>query len=930
MTSVNVTTNKNTITVQEGDATTVTVATQGPQGASIAGPAGADGGSNIVLDSTPQLGGDLDANGNDIDMGTNVITDARVGEWLATKTKVDGIENAATADQTGAEIKTAYEAESDTNAFTDALKTKLEGIEASATGDQTNAEIRTAVEAASDSNVFTDADHTKLNGIESSATADQTGAEIKTAYEAESDTNAFTDAEKTKLSGIATSANNYVHPNHSGEVTSSADGATVIASNIVDEDNLKISNSPSNGTFLQYKDGTDELTWATPTDTNTTYTAGTGLNLSGTEFSVTSLALTTVQEAANETAMLALTTQEGDVVVRTDENKSYVKNAGTAGTMADFTLLRTPTDAVLSVNGNTGAITAAQIASAVEAASDSNTFTDADHTKLNGIETSATADQTGAEIKTAYEAESDTNAYTDAEKTKLAGIEASATADQTDAEIRAAVEAATDSNVFTDADHTKLNAIEANATADQTGAEIKTAYEAEADTNAFTDTLKTKLDGIATGAEVNVQSDWNSSSGDSQILNKPTIPTNTDTTYSISCVDGDNTDEEKIRLTAGGDGSGTDDVVLEAGTGLSIARSGDKITFTNTVTDTNTQLTTEEVQDIIGAMVAGNTETNISVTYDDTNGKLDFVSTDTNTTYSVVTSSADGLAPQLPGSHGGKFLKADGTWEVPPDTNTQVNIDDTPVNGVTDEAISSNWAYDHNAATGNSAHVPAAGSSGQFLKHDGTWGTPPDTTYSVQDGQLSQNNFTDADHTKLDGIETSADVTDATNVDAAGAVMNSDLDGKGELLVGDGSGDPTALAVGTNNYVLTADSGEATGVKWAAAATGTPEGTAILSTGESGGTKFLREDGDGTCSWQTVSGGGGGTPGGANTQVQYNSSGSFAGSSNLTFDGTNLAVGGTVTATSTALATGGVRKIFTSASSPQASDGAVGDIWLKF
>ena len=47
--------------------------------------------------------------------------------------------------------------------------------------------------------------------------------------------------------------------------------------------------------------------------------------------------------------------------------------------------------------------------------------------------------------------------------TKLDGIEASATADQTNAEIRAAVEAASDSNVFTDADHTKLNAIEASA-----------------------------------------------------------------------------------------------------------------------------------------------------------------------------------------------------------------------------------------------------------------------------------------------------------------------------------------------------------------------------------------------------------------------------------------------------------------------------------
>jgi hypothetical protein len=47
--------------------------------------------------------------------------------------------------------------------------------------------------------------------------------------------------------------------------------------------------------------------------------------------------------------------------------------------------------------------------------------------------------------------------------TKLDGIEASATADQTDAEIRAAVEAASDSNVFTDADHSKLNGIEASA-----------------------------------------------------------------------------------------------------------------------------------------------------------------------------------------------------------------------------------------------------------------------------------------------------------------------------------------------------------------------------------------------------------------------------------------------------------------------------------
>ena len=35
----------------------------------------------------------------------------------------------------------------------------------------------------------------------------------------------------------------------------------------------------------------------------------------------------------------------------------------------------------------------------------------------------------------------------------------------------------------------------------------------------------------------------------------------------------------------------------------------------------------------------------------------------------------------------------------------------------------------------------------------------------------------------------------------------------------------------------------------------TPEGTAVLSSGEGGATKYLREDGDGTCSWQTPAGG---------------------------------------------------------------------------
>jgi len=62
-----------------------------------------------------------------------------------------------------------------------------------------------------------------------------------------------------------------------------------------------------------------------------------------------------------------------------------------------------------------------------------------------------------------------------ADGTKLDGIESNATGDQTAAEIRSLVESASDSNVFTDADHSKLNGIESGATADQTAAEILTA-----------------------------------------------------------------------------------------------------------------------------------------------------------------------------------------------------------------------------------------------------------------------------------------------------------------------------------------------------------------------------------------------------------------------------------------------------------------------
>lgn len=69
------------------------------------------------------------------------------------------------------------------------------------------------------------------------------------------------------------------------------------------------------------------------------------------------LAITDTFEAASQAAMLALGVQKGDVCVRTDENKSYIlAGTGDPKVLANWKWLRTPTDAVLSVNGKTGAV----------------------------------------------------------------------------------------------------------------------------------------------------------------------------------------------------------------------------------------------------------------------------------------------------------------------------------------------------------------------------------------------------------------------------------------------------------------------------------------------------------------------------------------------------------------------------------------------
>jgi hypothetical protein len=67
-------------------------------------------------------------------------------------------------------------------------------------------------------------------------------------------------------------------------------------------------------------------------------------------------AVTSVQVVASQAAMLALTAEVGDIAVRTDVNKTFILKTAGATVLANWQEMLTPTDSVLSVDGNTGAV----------------------------------------------------------------------------------------------------------------------------------------------------------------------------------------------------------------------------------------------------------------------------------------------------------------------------------------------------------------------------------------------------------------------------------------------------------------------------------------------------------------------------------------------------------------------------------------------
>lgn len=140
---------------------------------------------------------------------------------------------------------------------------------------------------------------------------------------------------------------------------------------------------------------------------------------------------------------------------------------------------------------------------------------------------------------------------------------------------------------------------------------------------------------------------------------------------------------------------------------------------------------------ITGLKVSGRT-----ITYTKGDGSTGTITTQ-DTTYGVVSKTANGLAPMLPNeSTTTKYLRQDGSWVVPPNT-TYSNM-----TGATSSA----------AGKAGLVPAPAAGKQTSFLRGDGTWVIPTDTKYNVAT-QSANGLMSKEDKTKLDGIAEGANKT---------------------------------------------------------------------------------------------------------------------------------------------------------------------------
>ena len=311
----------------------------------------------------------------------------------------------------------------------------------------------------------------------------------------------------------------------------------------------------------------------------------------------------------------------GELAIRTDTGVVFTKkDDGTVAQIAgggDTDLGVSTTTTAVTVTSSTG--NNATISEASSSAA--GVMSAAHHDKLDGIASGATANSTES-IQDIVGGMVSGNSES--------GI--SVTYQDSDGTLDFSVTSQTDNN-FTTTLKNKLDGIESNATADQSASEILTA-------------IKT-VDGASSGLDADLLDGQHGSyySDYNNLSNQPTILGNEHVQDIVGAMVSGNS-ESGITVTYQ-DSDGTLDFSVASQTDNNftttlknkldgIASGATNVTNNNQLTKgagyITATLTNEQVQDIVGGMVTGNTETGITVTYQDSDGTLDFVVGDVDAT----------------------------------------------------------------------------------------------------------------------------------------------------------------------------------------------------------------------------------------------------------------------------------------------------------
>ncbi len=357
----------------------------------------------------------------------------------------------------------------------------------------------------------------------------------------------------------------------------------------------------------------------------------------------------------------------------------------------------------------------------------------------------------------------------------------------------------------------------------------------------------------------------------------------------------------------------------------SITIDGTAVSLGGNITTTNTQLTTEQVEDIVGGMLDG-TETGISVSYDDTNGNLDFIIGDNDITNAMLAGSINQskLAGSITNAKlanstitiDGQSVALGGSVTT---TNTQLSTEN--VQDIAGAMFSSN------TESGITATYQDADGTIDLNVSDPTISLTGDVT-----GSATMTNLGDVSISTTVAANSVALGTDTTGNYIAGVSQ-----GTGVSVSGSGEGATATIsigqAVGTSsnvqfgNLVLTGDLTVNGSTVTNSATNTTIEDQLIeLGTGNSGSASgdsgFVIERGSD-----------------ANVFIGWDESadavtfgtGTFTGASTGDLTITPSAVNtGALTITNATNSGGTARNIYQSTSAPGGSDGAVGDLWVLY